>query len=410
MDKIHTLNEIIERMCRHTGCTETEAANFINAVTQEVTTRLKLHQVGIEVPALGTFGIDHQGYVVFMPTQEIAAEVNEPFSLFESVMLEPGVTAEELAGVNDEEVATEKTETQPDIEQKSPAQPIPSPTQPSPAPQPVVESVTDPAAAAITQSDAESVPEPSVEPVRPTEPVKLAEPINHTEPEYIHEAQKPQKAEENDKTDYPSYVGYPDDITASDHRFNPVIAYILGIVTGVILSCILVYFLYPKLMDKSIDDAYGISQEEEYYDSDNTAVDTPEPALTVADDTSSRPSQPETKQTVTPSTAPAAAASSSSASTPSPVQRSSSDGDVVYDKIRPGYFLTKIAKKHYGVQEFWVYIYEENKARIKNPMKLPDGFKVIVPPAEKYGIDANNPASVEKAKNISHELNRRFNQ
>ena len=81
---------------------------------------------------------------------------------------------------------------------------------------------------------------------------------------------------------------------------------------------------------------------------------------------------------------------------------------VVYDKVTRKMYLTRLASKHYGNSVFWVYIYEENKAKIKNPNKVPDGTVVVIPPASKYGIDKDDPASVSKAKAKEVALQRRF--
>lgn len=70
---------------------------------------------------------------------------------------------------------------------------------------------------------------------------------------------------------------------------------------------------------------------------------------------------------------------------------------VVTDTVRVNYYLTKMSRKHYGRYEFWVYIYEENKDKIPNPNKVSTGLVVVIPPAEKYGIDKNNEESVQKA-------------
>lgn len=81
---------------------------------------------------------------------------------------------------------------------------------------------------------------------------------------------------------------------------------------------------------------------------------------------------------------------------------------LVTDTISQTMFLTKMAVKHYGRYEFWVYIYEENKALIANPNDITPGTVMVIPPAEKYGIDANNPASVAKASQRSQELFSQF--
>ena len=67
-------------------------------------------------------------------------------------------------------------------------------------------------------------------------------------------------------------------------------------------------------------------------------------------------------------------------------------------------FLTKIAYKHYGNSDFWVYIYEENRAKIKNPNTIAPGTVVVVPPAEKYGIDKNSKESLRAARKKIQEI------
>ena len=77
---------------------------------------------------------------------------------------------------------------------------------------------------------------------------------------------------------------------------------------------------------------------------------------------------------------------------------------LVIETIQRGKFLTTIAEKHYGNKAFWVYIYRENSGRIWNPRDLKAGFKVVVPAAEKYGIDASDPKSVNKAKELEKQI------
>jgi hypothetical protein len=57
-----------------------------------------------------------------------------------------------------------------------------------------------------------------------------------------------------------------------------------------------------------------------------------------------------------------------------------------------------------------VYIYEENKSKIANPNNMRPGTVLVIPPAEKYGIDSKDKASVEKAKKKSFEILKRYEQ
>ncbi|MCQ2287972.1 MAG: HU family DNA-binding protein [Muribaculaceae bacterium] len=77
---------------------------------------------------------------------------------------------------------------------------------------------------------------------------------------------------------------------------------------------------------------------------------------------------------------------------------------VVTDVCTEDMPLTRLAKKHYGKNDFWVYIYEENKKIIDNPNRIKSGTVVVIPPAEKYGIDADDSHSVSKAEKKSKEL------
>ena len=82
---------------------------------------------------------------------------------------------------------------------------------------------------------------------------------------------------------------------------------------------------------------------------------------------------------------------------------------VVRDTIN-GRTLMSMSTKHYGKWCFWVYIYEENKSKIANPNNMRPGTVLVIPPAEKYGIDSKDKASVEKAKKKSFEILKRYEQ
>lgn len=71
---------------------------------------------------------------------------------------------------------------------------------------------------------------------------------------------------------------------------------------------------------------------------------------------------------------------------------------VVTDTVGPGNYLSVMSRRHYGNPKFWVYIYIENKDKIRNPDNLENGMVLVIPPASKYGIDADNPESVKKAE------------
>lgn len=73
-------------------------------------------------------------------------------------------------------------------------------------------------------------------------------------------------------------------------------------------------------------------------------------------------------------------------------------------KIKPGNLLTVIALEHYGSKVFWVYIYDYNKELIKNPNNVPIGTELAIPAPRLYGIDVNDPTSVEKASALQTKI------
>lgn len=68
------------------------------------------------------------------------------------------------------------------------------------------------------------------------------------------------------------------------------------------------------------------------------------------------------------------------------------------EELKPGMSLAQLARKHYGITEFWVYIYEANADRIKNPNRLPDGLTVMIP-----RLDVNDGGLRRRAKELEQK-------
>ncbi len=79
------------------------------------------------------------------------------------------------------------------------------------------------------------------------------------------------------------------------------------------------------------------------------------------------------------------------------------------DKVTSKRYLTTMSREYYGNFNFWVYIYEENKSKLGNPNAIRPGTIVVIPPPSKYGIDANNPQSIEVAKQKAIEIYSKYN-
>lgn len=91
------------------------------------------------------------------------------------------------------------------------------------------------------------------------------------------------------------------------------------------------------------------------------------------------------------------------------VKPESVDIPLAKETIKPGHTLRNIALKYYGNKSFWVYIYQENRDKIKNPNNVPLGTELVIPVSVKYGIDAKNSESVKKAKEQEEVLFKQMN-
>ncbi len=103
----------------------------------------------------------------------------------------------------------------------------------------------------------------------------------------------------------------------------------------------------------------------------------------------------DTLQPAEPSTAPAVETSVSPTSSAEVIERV---------RLRPGDRLSRLALKKYGHKAFWVYIYEENRAQLKNPDNIPVGAVITLPAASKYQINASDTNSVNKALVLQRSL------
>lgn len=85
------------------------------------------------------------------------------------------------------------------------------------------------------------------------------------------------------------------------------------------------------------------------------------------------------------------------------------DGPRVYKKfignerITSGSRLTLMSKKYYKNPDFWVYIYEANKANIPNPDNIAAGTLIHIPKLDARLIDTSNPKCMKKALEL-HDL------
>lgn len=371
-----TFVELVDLMAQSTSTSKRVSELFLRELFGTVSQAL-IDGENVKIKGIGTFkltkvkprksvdvstgsAIEISSYtkLTFTPDKSLAEAVNQPFAQFETVVLDDAVTDKALAAIDKQypslfaELPNEQpsrepvTESTPAIESKpapvNAPEPVPEP-EPAPVPEPEPAPVLEPESASEPETEPVPVPEPAPAPVLETKPVEEATSL---------QSDKPQEEEKRDE-----YFHRP----ALRNAYTPTEEQLsqrrssgkrwLWTLPVVVLVGLLLWLFWPKAGGISTQ---GTSVTSAVVDSDST-VAAAEPA-------------------------------------------------VITDTVTAKIVLTTLADKYYDSPWFWVYIYEENKAIIDDPNNMRPGTEVVIPPAEKYGIDASDEASVKKAQMLSWKI------
>ena len=334
---------------------------------------------GVEIKGLGSFVMptamtdDDEAVIEFAPAQSVADAVNQPFAQFEPMELSDDLTPEQLMQLTEIEPAPEQApEAAPEEMTEEP--PVKLPEE---APVAVPEEIPaePPVEAPVEEELPEEVPPVISEEVPPLMPMKAAQETEKpTElPEPAAPIEEPSESSENSE---PSESAVPQDFETEKRKVAKS-SLLKGIVVGALGALLLTSLLWILFGPNGVITGSTASK------ADTTVVAkadaTPEKAAPASVFTTSKPKPVEPKKEI-------------------PVIR-----DTVTAK-RP---LTVIARKHYGNEFFYVYIYEENKDRISDVNNIAPGTEVIIPLASKYGFDPKDPESIKQAQLKSMQLNKK---
>ena len=307
--------------------------------------------------------------ITFVADKRLAEAVNAPFASFESVVLDDDVTADMLTAIDNAEPAEPSAEPSEFSELSEPAEPA-EPLELSEPSEPATEPAAEPSELSEFSEPSE-LSEPAAE--EPAEPA--AEPVEEEDAQggAIHVSQSDD-----------DYYYDDDDDESWWQRHRPLKGFLMGVVAGAAL------YAAADFAIKYYEDNRKVVSAETIEATDGEVV----AADTLPSDTLSDKASP--KDSLKPT-----------ASTPLESAKSTAVKQVT-DTVTGSYFLTRMARRHYGNGHFWVYIYEENKGKISNPNNVRPGTAVVIPDAKKYGIDKDNPQSVEAAKRKEGEIQRKF--
>ena len=336
-----------------------------------------LYDEGIQIvwAGLGSFtpitaeSGERSGYR-FLPSEALCAALNKPFSMFAPVEVAPSPSSPDLE-LREIDQLDQLTKVEPLEVLFAPREPI----QEEVVTPPVVEEVVEPV---VTE-----------EPQQPESPAVIVEveilpaPVDETPIE------APQTA--------PSVA-----VTAPveedpfiDQETHPRMLVWVFVALGIAMAfCLFIYLL-------------SIQPELEMKDKPSAAVEAVQPSPTPAVPAVPAQTLDETDTLQTTPIATQEEAASSVAPSEAVVSTASSQAETIERvRLRPGDRLSRLALKKYGNKAFWVYIYEENRAQLKDPDNIPVGAVITLPAASKYQINAGDTNSINRALVLQRSLHR----
>lgn len=376
-----TIQDLAALLAERTGKKRSSAEQFLKEFVAVVSQGVFTDKL-VKVKGLGTFKVvlvdkresvhvnTGERFIIpahykfsFLPDKELRELVNKPFSFFETTELNDDVDFKDLdisTAVDDKETEDESveeilppSEPQPEVEAEVETEEVSPSTEEviielQPAEEiEVIEEIEETEETNDAEPDVEVPESPELtekEPEKEIKPVNMQEPANKPTDEFLFEEEDPSP--------------------------SPWIKIIVSVglvalvaVIGVVLYQHRSFFLGS---DKSTKPLTGMSLP-------GTAV-APKDTIELTPDTVS--ADPPAIEPEAPAQAPEVLAKV---------------------KIEPGSRLTLISLEYYGSKIFWVYLYEYNKATIKDPNNVPVGTEILVPAPSLYGIDKKNRESVEKA-------------
>lgn len=346
-----TIQDLAAMLAERTGKNKADAELFLREFIAVVSQGVLTDKV-VRIKGLGTFKItlvgDRESVHVntgerflipahhkfsFLPDKELREQVNKPFAFFETTELN------ETVDFTDLDVSSEIEEKE--TEDESVEEEITEIAQPEVQPE-------------APQQEPVEEPEPS--PVSPEQPA-------------VEEKEKP--VDQLTPNDFADEEILPENkkITSWIKIAVPIIVFAIVAIAGLLVYMNRDLFLGSKTEPLPRTPIETVIPEEP------KKAETTE---TAADSTLITTSPADTSAAVTP--------------TPEPVSEV-----LAKVKIEPGSRLTLISLEYYGHKIFWVYLYEYNKASIKDPNNIPVGTEILVPDPSVYGIDKQNRSSIEKA-------------
>lgn len=462
-----TFPELVEQVAQYANTSKRMSELFLKELFATISQSL-IDGESVKVKGIGTFKltevsprksvdvntgeeIEIPGHkkLSFAPDKDMAEAINQPFMHFETEILDDDVTDDQLAAIDAGEpteapVADTPAEVETDdtAAAEAPAAEAPVAAEEEVVMPPVFVAPVEEPEPEEAEAEAEAPVNPSEEvPAEEEAPAEVPaqEPIDEPEEEAVseeeseieEEAEPEAVAEPEDEADVAEVEGEPEPDAESemvseelaDERVGQEIdkrritrrSLLEGFVVGVVTTLIVTLFAYRLYLMKG----YEATPADEEPFTEHVATDsvtTSEQALaessTEADADKQKAAEEQKKADEEKKKAEEekkkAEEEKQKAEAAKPTTANVAAGTT--DTIKPGTNLYRMSRKHYGSDKFWVYIYEENKAKYPNPNTIPVGAVLHIPQLEKYGAKAGDPASIAAAKKKQGEIFNHLNK
>lgn len=371
---IVALPGLSERLAAKTGVEQAVAEAFIIAYFDFISRGMTVNE-NVSIKGLGTFTRtnDADNPVVFKPCAEFELDVNRPFAIFQPVVIDASLDADDV--ITDNETINDGD----DITTPAPAQepiaeaaPLPEPETTVLSPEPDHE--TD---------DAEVKPDAS-EPTGESADIEGHSENENTQPTEESPVEIPEPQHDCDETEYDDV--YTGNFTGISQRRHVTVS-MLMLAIGLIIGAVFGYFLndYLKAMriksDQSSVTAEIIATDSLTLSADTINVTSDAINGTTKADTSSATPEPVAKEPVT----------------------------IVTDTVTSQRFLTTMARKYYGHMEYWAFIYEANADRLGHPNRIKPGTVVNIPSLKSItAADSSETQTMQRARRTGAAIYARY--
>ncbi len=393
MQRIISLPDIISELVQVCGCTSEVAAEFLHAFAEVVADGIAADGV-VKIKGIGVFRKIEvaEGYKLeFQPDSILADEVNAPFALFEPVELSDGISEDAFDDEPQEAGDSQDAEASPDEDNSREMEDSPgeedADNDAEPSEEYELEEEEHEHSSVINNNPPIGIPPiPSRE--RDASGHGMDE-VGHDKSEAGIDSDKGRLERETDRDS--DRVLLPETVVRVErksHISTLVLVALISLIAGLLAG----YFGFPWINLHEVKNVKITADNVRVVH--ETAVNNEAP---VAVDSVENPLETSVPK-------------DTSVSVNSKVQASATateglrKNDVVTDTVSGKNYLSRIARRHYGKDIFWVYIYEENHDVISDPNNVRPGTIVTIPPAEKYNIDPKNPESIHEAERRSARI------